>query len=295
MKRRYEWAFDDEPLADGTKTFGRNLQFLIQRTGVKNSNICNHLKISRTQLSRFINGLTYPKPHMIVALSELFGVDARILTHKLKQRDFTFGQGYRDISETLSKLGFFRNLVQKPDFMVPDQRTIEDGVYSLWYRPVLQPEFCYRSLAQVKTVNGARVIEQRDLKGHWSEYPNSGHPTKREIGVFYRSAEGFSGLHFVPNTDIHYCSSFKRHGGLRSDRYLGTGFWSVAGARHATWLQPIALEKLPVGIVNAVQLRHNIGFCSKEELPEFVREHFGQHANTPQLNRSADQPVANRA
>lgn len=62
--------------------FGQNLRQLCQARGTL-ANAARALDISRVQLSRYLNGESFPKPAQLEAICRHFGVDGRIYTQPL--------------------------------------------------------------------------------------------------------------------------------------------------------------------------------------------------------------------
>jgi len=281
----YEWVFEDKPLSMGTKTFGINLSALVNSSGMRVTQLCNELQISRTQLSRYINGLSYPKPHTLVQIGRVFGVDARILTHKLfaAPRAKENG-GYAGFTDVLCDNGFFAKSNQDCEFMVPDQRTIEDGLYYSWHTSIAAPGRFYRSIVQIKTKKGVKIFSSKDFKNDWSEHPEASSGIKKEIGICFQLTNGFSVLNFIPNSELNYYSSFQKHSWLHTHRYLGIGFWTISGHRSQPHLQAIALEKATKCFKDIVHFSRRIGFCKKNDLPEFSWKHFNCFESGEQSN-----------
>lgn len=274
------WEFEAKPLTSGTKTFANNLCTLMKTSGIKITHICDELHISRTQLSRYMNGLSYPKPHTIVEIGRVFGVDARILTHRLIPAANKITGGYSNFANALSDGGFFINSPNKKlDFMTPDQNTLEEGLYYCWQTSVAFPGRTYKSLVQVKTVRGLKVLEARDLSGGCPDDIQHTTGLRKEMGICFQLEGGFSVLSFVAGSDLNYYSSFQRQSWLHSNRFLGVGFWTTSGDCSNRSLQAIAMEKAPNKFGAIKRFARETGFCEESDLPDFSRRHFRAYAS----------------
>jgi len=274
--RDFVWVFEDTPLTEGTRTFASNLEFLLKTTGTRNGSFCEHFGISRTQFSRLISGKTHPKPHIVAGLQELFNVDARVLTHKIKATEATGQSCYDAFSEFLNSQNFFTDSDQPRGFMQPTERDLPDGLYNFWFQRVFVPGELYRTIAQVKTTGGIKSIELRDFRGDWVHLPDMPGPLKRHVGICFRQPEGFSALHFLPGSDVNLYSSYRRSSWLRPDRLIGIGLWSFSSDSVNRHVQKLAIEKLPRDLRIAKASIRKIGVCMPEALPEFAKEHFGE-------------------
>lgn len=123
--------------------FGANLSHLIAQSGNTHAEICKLLSIHRTQLNRFIESQSFPRPDVLAAICDLFNVDARIL-----MTDF-------DSYKALGSPALPSEIIGRP--RPASQTDFPDGFYQEW-RPLLPCEYDYAcNLLFVRTVNGARI------------------------------------------------------------------------------------------------------------------------------------------
>jgi len=99
--------------------FGQNLTHLIEgKTTV--ANVCRDLGLNRTQVNRYLNGESFPRPDVLDQICRYFDVDARILTTPLadlQAQDDDGSQLIDHLKETFAPV---------PRIMLPD------GFYEEW-------------------------------------------------------------------------------------------------------------------------------------------------------------------
>lgn len=273
-RKDYVWEFEDQPLTSGTQTFALNLQYVLKKTKTRNSTVCDRFNLSRTQFARLISGRSHPKPHIVAGLESMFGIDARILTHRIVESDEREMVGYQRISGILDDLGFFERSEQAKDFLDPDENTPEEGIYNIWFNRVFVPGEFYKTLVRIGRVKGVKSFEMRDYRGDWADLPESDRPIKKHIGICFRLPEGFSALHFIPNSNVNLYSTYRRISWLRSDRYLGLGMWTFSSNDVDQRIQRLAVEKVPDSASSILQAMRGIGVCTQDELPDFGRQHL---------------------
>lgn len=273
-RKKYVWDFESEPLTLGTQTFAQNLEFLLKKTGTRNATVCDELNLSRTQFSRLITGRSHPKPHTIAGLEKMFGIDARILTHRIVECQPAEMTGYQRISSVLKDFGFFNESNQGSGFMEPDETSPEDGLYKIWFDRVFVPGEFYQSMARIKKVNGVKSFEMRDFRNDWAGLPDPGGAIKKHIGICFKLQEGFSTLHFIPNSNVNLYSTHRRISWLRSDRYLGLGMWNFSSNGLDQKVQRLAMEKVADDPKSVIQAARSIGVCNQDDLPDFALEHL---------------------
>lgn len=123
--------------------FGANLGRLIAESGKSQAEICKELAIHGTQLNRFLQSQSFPRPDVLQAICVFFGVDARILT-----TDF---ESYQIINRNAFPSSILGN--PQPASMI----NFPDGFYEEW-RPLLPCNFDYAChLFHVCTLDDTRV------------------------------------------------------------------------------------------------------------------------------------------
>lgn len=124
--------------------FAANLTELVSRERSVAA-LARTLHINRTQLMRFLDGSAFPRPDVLAAICDHFGVDARIFTEplaKIRAQASAPGKGLD---------GFFDDL-----FGPVPQDVLPDGLYSEWTNSNIRPGQVVHVIVQFYTKDGLR-------------------------------------------------------------------------------------------------------------------------------------------
>lgn len=102
------------------RIFAENLTLLMERIDNK-SRFCAKIGINRAQLSRYMSGQSWPKPHAAQAICDHFGVDARIFLEPLSELN-------GDLTYLLNNLQVEQNTSH---YQVPED-FLPNGLYLYW-------------------------------------------------------------------------------------------------------------------------------------------------------------------
>lgn len=164
--------------------FAQNLRKLCTQRGTLAA-VARDLGFTKVQMQRYLRGTSFPKPDVLQQICRYFATDARILTTPVAQFSPQLSSSDRDRDDTwaVGLVEALRYAAPDVDYFAPST-DLPDGLYTTWRRSFLAPDFCYRSVVLVKTLNHGRV-----LRGY--EARNSPIATAREYrGVIYQQAQG---------------------------------------------------------------------------------------------------------
>lgn len=211
VSKEIHWEFDTAELALGTRTFSYNLKFLMDQTSCRVCDLCDALRISRSQLSRFIGGQSFPKPHILMATCQFFNVDNRVLTHQILGKKVYSGSV--DVYHIVHN-----NLWGKSDVSGANDDTIpyagtglEEGWYKTWYQSRSNPERLIRSVFAVNKKNGTQLFSGREYYDCWESYPiQKGDNIKRK-GICIGEPTGFGVIFCTQTQGLNGYASFERN------------------------------------------------------------------------------------
>lgn len=282
-----EFEYENDAMSYGTKTFANNLSTLIDLNGKAKADLCRHAGVSRTQLNRFLNGSSYPKPAVLVKICELFDVDARILTNRIvpsSATEKTVARHYDEIWGLLVDFGAFSPDQSPSKYLPPDQNDVEDGLYRYWVPDAIDLGVYYNGIAQISTNAGIRLLESRELLSDWGDMPKPRDRSPRNRGVCYKQVNGFCTLQFIGNSHMKFFLSFERMNRFRADCYGGVALWTKDGTQAPFLVQPVVMERIAFGLRNAVRVAYGGGRCNLDQIPDFAQAHFEKtRANASRL------------
>lgn len=272
----FEFDYEKTALSLGTKTFANNLSILLSAYEVTKAELCSHVGISRTQLSRFLSGSSYPKPAVLVKICELFSADSRILTNKIMPRAVTenIAKHYEDIWELLVDFGAFSREQSPTKYIPPERQDVEDGLYRFWLPDAIDLGNYYNGIAQVSTKKRVRLLESRELLSDWHDFPKPHNRSPRHRGICYKQVNGFCTLQFIGNSHMKFFLSFERMNRFHADCYVGIALWTTNGTQTPFVLQPVVMEQIPNSLRSAVQAVKKGGRCTLDNVPDFAKAHF---------------------
>lgn len=136
--------------SDYRKVFGENLAQLCA-TYPSVSRAARELDINRTQLIRYLNGESFPRPDQLIPICDHFGVDARILTTPINEI-----QKVKSDSVSNGLAAFLDKSFQPvPEALFPD------GFYNEWSFSQMNEGYVDRFLGFAFTQNGQRFFKIR--------------------------------------------------------------------------------------------------------------------------------------
>lgn len=239
--------------------FAQNLKSLIGHQHTITS-LSRDLGLHRNQLQRFVDGVSFPKPSDLTKMCNFFNVDARILTHPL--RDLC-GLQSAPMPPYLAAV-----LDPAPAEILPD------GFYEEW-RELHTCNMQYSChILFVKTVRGVRqtkVNVRRSIIGANQEIAEFGAVATFQ-GAAYRQA---GGLCMIDRPDQNTSITFTA---LRSGCYGNNELYaghkkSVRGAlgEPLPMKSAVAMRYLVGGYAEAMRIRRKPRFRTTYETPELIR------------------------
>ncbi|WP_139307462.1 helix-turn-helix transcriptional regulator [Rhodovulum sp. ES.010] len=140
--------------------FGENLKELCALEPSV-AQVARDLGLSRMQMKRFLASESFPKPNQLKRICDHFGVDARILTERLTARQIDhiarFGHLPR-ISDRNAEMKAAIDYVGDLSPFFPESHELQDGLYLLLTRSLLQRDTLVQANLQVKSRHGGRVV-----------------------------------------------------------------------------------------------------------------------------------------
>lgn len=87
---------------DNKKTFAKNLQKLMDKSGKTRRNICHDLGLSYYTFSDWVNGKKYPRMDKVELLANYFGVQkSDLIEEKMTEKDKKNSDAITDITKAL--------------------------------------------------------------------------------------------------------------------------------------------------------------------------------------------------
>lgn len=164
--------------------FGNNLRQLVRSRG-SISELARELGLNRTQMNRFLNGASFPRPDVLQRICTVFGVDARVLLEPL-----CHGQFHEPVL-TGPILGNFIG----PSLGEVDEETFPSGLYRFSRQhPIRQEQFLV-GLVQVFRSTGTcylRGYEPREALREQGLRPSG--PAREFRGLVMRQNDGIAAL-----------------------------------------------------------------------------------------------------
>jgi len=278
MKGAFQIGYEDSELSQGSRTFAQNLEILLDVQHVSKAELCRHAGISRSQLARFLQGSSYPKPAILVKICDLLSVDARILTHSVvpEQKRPISNNVHAHIWDLLTSGGILPDAQNMDKYLSADHSDIEDGYYYGWLPIAGVADEYYCLISRFRTLNGIKVFDVRDIKNNWPKFPKTSNRSRRQLGICFKQAKGFCILHFISDSKMKYFSNFERVDTYHSDFYGGVGFWSLQVKSAPFLIQPMIFEKIDMEKTGLLSAARESGFRKGADLPPCIRHYFGE-------------------
>lgn len=162
--------------------FGRNLRLLVNDYPSV-SEVSRRLNINRTQLNRYLQGDSFPRPDILHRICEFFDVDARVLLEPIEK----LRPQPAPKAELRDFLTFERGNLSEADF--------PSGFYHFSRRSFLNEEFFIQGLVYVYRKGSEVIVRGYEPKSAMKRQGMASTPDRREFRGHAASAEG--GVAFV--------------------------------------------------------------------------------------------------
>jgi len=191
------------------------------------------------QMRRFLNGESFPKPHQLQRICSYFGVDARILTHRLTQSQLDQIERFGGIKSTTGRNAAIKeaaDYVGDLDALFEPSHELPDGLYEILSRSLFQPGVLAQLHVQVKTLSKARVVRGVTPKRFFEAYSGyvgeASHRQREVRGLLLRQSETFS-ISFFHNDPRRMIGSFFFAPSIRPDLAAFEGIYTLTRAERA--------------------------------------------------------------
>lgn len=214
-----EADYRPQNLSDLRMIFSRNLEELVGRE--KSVSECaRQLRISRSQLNRFLGGETYPRPDVLQRICQHFHTDARIMTTSLAGLAKQGGAG----SDGSILPDLVDGLEPVPHSILPD------GIYSEWMLSTVERGLVEQNLIRIYTENGRRLGKIRaSLESAFPGMRRYRYPMVICTAQYFMQREGFASIDRVARQSFHAFTAFRAGYGPSSNVYPG---YKLSGISH---------------------------------------------------------------
>lgn len=214
-----EGDFRPQNLSDLRMIFSRNLAELVARE--KSVSECaRQLRISRSQLNRFLGGDTYPRPDVLQRICLHFDTDARILTTRLSElaaQNQTSADG-----SILPEL--VEGLEPVPHSILPD------GIYVEWMLSTVERGLVEQNLIRIYTEGGRRLGKVRaSLESAFPGMKRYRYPMVICTAQYFMQRDGFASIDRVARQSFHAYTAFRVGYGPSSSVFPG---YKLSGISH---------------------------------------------------------------
>lgn len=206
-------------LSELRMVFARNLTILVDKERSV-SEAARKLRISRSQLNRFLSGETYPRPDILQRLCEHFGTDARILTHRL----IDLAKPQTNAAVTAILPGLVDDLEPVPTSVLPD------GIYAEWMLSSVELGMVEMHLIRVYTDAGRRLGKVRvSISSADQGTKRYNYPMVICTAQYFSQRDGFASIDRVDSDSFHAFTSFRVGYGPSSNIFPG---YKLSGISH---------------------------------------------------------------
>lgn len=192
---------DSKPqnLSELRMVFARNLAFLVdQERSV--SECARNLRISRSQLNRFLGGETYPRPDILHRICQHFGKDARILTTPLAD----LSQPLPPPPQNSMLLDLMDNLEPVPNSVLPD------GIYAEWMVSTVEMGMVEMHLIRIHSHNGRKLGKVRlSIISSATSTKRYRYPMITCVAQYFMQRDGFASIDRVAHESFHAFTAFR--------------------------------------------------------------------------------------
>ncbi len=186
-------------LSDLRMAFARNLIILVEKERSV-SECARNLRISRSQLNRFLGGETYPRPDILHRICQHFGTDARILTTPLSE--LTQPKPVLPVNSLL--LDLMEGLEPVPNSVLPD------GIYAEWMVSTTEPGLVEMHLIRVFSENGRKLGKVRvSIVSATPGMRRYRYPMVKCLAQYFMQRDGFASIDRVANESFHAFTAFR--------------------------------------------------------------------------------------
>lgn len=206
-------------LSELRMVFARNLNSLVDKERSV-SEAARKLRISRSQLNRFLSGETYPRPDILQRICEHFGTDARILTHRLA--DLAKPQVKGPATAVLP--GLVDDLVPVPTSVLPN------GIYAEWMLSSVELGMVEMHLIRIYSHEGRRLGKVRvSIASSEPGMRRFRYPMVICTAQYFSQRDGFASIDRVGNDSFHAFTAFRVGYGPSSNIFPG---YKLSGISH---------------------------------------------------------------
>lgn len=175
--------------------FGSNLRLLCAAKGTIAEN-ARAIGVGSVQFNRYLNGTSFPKPHMLQKVCDHFGVDARILTDPLTKSDLRLlelGYSLRSFVPLETSFAEAMNFVMPSEFHFSQDVNVPDGLYAIYRNSPSFPGKVNINIFQIRSLATCRVVRGYQHKSTSVALGDPVDPSAREFrGILLRQREGFA-------------------------------------------------------------------------------------------------------
>ena len=212
---------DSKPqnLSELRMVFARNLASLVELERSV-SEAARKLRISRSQLNRFLAGETYPRPDILQRICQHFGTDARILTNPLSELHAL------PAPPNASALwpGLMDALEAVPITVFPN------GIYAEWMLSTLEMGMVELHLVRVHTEEERRLGKVRvSIQASFPGMKRYRYPMVNCVVQYFMQREGFASIDRVADESFHAFTAFRVGYGAANGVFPG---YKLSGLSH---------------------------------------------------------------
>ena len=208
-----------ENLSELRMLFARNLDSLVSKERSV-SDCARKLRISRSQLNRFLSGETYPRPDVLQRLCLYFGTDARILTTSLA-----------DLARVVPQIapsGLLPSLFG--DIEPVSHSVLPDGIYAEWMLSTTHLDTVEMHLFRIYTEDGRRIGKVRlSISDAMPGMRRYRYPMLKCVAQYFMQRAGFASIDRVADENFHAFTAFRVGYGSATGVYPG---FKLSGISH---------------------------------------------------------------
>ncbi len=206
-------------LSELRMVFARNLATLVELERSV-SEAARKLRISRSQLNRFLAGETYPRPDILQRICQHFGTDARILTHPLSE----FRALPAPPTSSALRPGLMDELEAVPITVFPN------GIYAEWMLSTLEMGLVELHLVRVYTEEERRLGKVRiSILASAPGIKRYRYPMVNCVAQYFMQREGFASIDRVADESFHAFTAFRVGYGAANGVFPG---YKLSGLSH---------------------------------------------------------------
>lgn len=214
-----ETAAKPQNVSELRMVLAHNLESLVA-TERSVSDCARKLRISRSQLNRFLSGETYPRPDILQRICQQFGTDARILTENLADISNAV------VPETMGSM--------LPDLVVDldpvSQTVLPDGIYAEWMLSTVEMGLVEMHLFRIYSENGRRLGKVRvSIEATLPGMKRYRYPMVVCGAQYFMQRDGFASIDRVGRQSFHAFTAYRVGYGPATGVYPG---YKLSGISH---------------------------------------------------------------